>query len=310
MKLIKNFIIWTLCLLFSIPLATLAYTGQYPWDPVYIAPTQETKNAQTTQELKSQYGVSAFYSCYPCIDRDTSNPYTETSCLSQTKYCLEKKAIQKETQCSSGYIYLNGSCESICASANHIYFNGKCVTIDEGCKEQYGVGGYYVGKKDSKGKYSCDCSSGYEWNDSGSYCTVKTETTTPQVKGTSIDANIPEGALIRVNGGIDIYIVKYIGNKRFKRLVLSPSVFRSYGHLKWEDILDVSQATLDSFNTSDLVRAVNDNNIYRLYPQGDIGEKRLIISGDVLTRLGLDSDSIYEINAFDRDTYITGLNLN
>ena len=127
----------------------------------------------------------------------------------------------------------------------------------------------------------------------------------PVVKG--INNLISEGALIKAINGIDVYIVKYIGTKKFKRLILSPSVFNNYGHLKWEDVMDVSQLILDSFTTSELVRAVGDDKIYRLYPQGDKGQKRLIKNNSVLTRLDLDPDSIYEINSFDRESYITGL---
>ena len=121
--------------------------------------------------------------------------------------------------------------------------------------------------------------------------------------------NLPEGALIRAAKGIDIYIVKYVGTKKFKRLVLSPSVFNNYGHLRWEDVIEVDNPTLDSFTTSELVRAVGDDKIYRLYPQGDSGQKRMIKNNSVLARLGLDSDSIYEINGFDRESYITGATL-
>jgi len=129
------------------------------------------------------------------------------------------------------------------------------------------------------------------------------------VVGNSISKPILEGALIRANNGIDVYIVKYVGSKKFKRLVLSPSVFNNYGHLKWENIMDIDQSIVDSFMTSELVRAVGDNSVYRLYPQGDTGQKRLVVSSEALSRLGLDPDSIYEINAFDRDSYITGTNL-
>lgn len=124
--------------------------------------------------------------------------------------------------------------------------------------------------------------------------------------GEPIGVPIPEGAIIRATNGIDVYIVKYIGSKKFKRLVLSPSVFNNYGHLKWDNLMVVSQASLNSFTTSELVRAVGDNNIYRLYPQGDSGQKRLVKDNTVLTKLGLDQDSIYEINSFDRESYITG----
>src|SRR3989344_9224496 len=55
-------------------------------------------------------------------------------------------------------------------------------------------------------------------------------------------SNLPEGALIRAAGDIDVYIVKYVGAKKFKRLVLSPSVFDNYGHLRWEDIREGTPA--------------------------------------------------------------------
>lgn len=121
--------------------------------------------------------------------------------------------------------------------------------------------------------------------------------------------NIPEGAIIRAKGDIDVWIVKYVGNKKLKRLVLSPSVFNGYKHLKWENILNVERSIVDSFTTSDLVRAVDDDKIYKLYPSGDTGQKRWIANSDVFTRLGLDADAVYEINTVDRNSYITGATL-
>lgn len=119
-------------------------------------------------------------------------------------------------------------------------------------------------------------------------------------------SHIPEGALIRAYGDFDIYIVKYVGNKQFKRLILSPSVFNNYGHLHWEDVMDVNQSIVDVFTTSELVRAVGDKRIYKLYPQGDAGQKRWIKAAEAFARNGWDVDGIYEINSFDRDSYTTG----
>ena len=351
MKCIKYLTVSIFILALFTPVAIFAYTGQYSWDPIYLEPTQDTQNKNTKQRLKSQYGISAFYSCYPCAYKDTSNPYTETRCLIQTEYCLERQELIKETECSSGYVY----------------FNGRCVTINQGCKENLGPGGYYTGKTDEKtGKYFCDCGSGYEWNDDDTACIKKTTisypkgdipddvmkqalcllgsnqhwdenggscicdsgyykndkrvcikkeiTVSPEIKG--VDhllfpevISISEGALVRATNGIDIYIVKYVGSKKFKRLILNPSVFNNYGHLRWEDVMDVNQSTLDSFTTSELVRAVGDDKIYRLYAQGDTGQKRMIKNNSILTRLGLDPDSIYEINSFDRESYTRGLDL-
>jgi hypothetical protein len=120
--------------------------------------------------------------------------------------------------------------------------------------------------------------------------------------------NFPDGALIRQNGGIDVYIIKYVGAKKFKRLILNPSVFANYGHLKWSDIKDIDRLVLDSFITSDLVRAVGDPKVYKLNALGDTGEKRWIKTAENFIQSGFDWDAIYEINSYDRDSYITGAN--
>lgn len=125
----------------------------------------------------------------------------------------------------------------------------------------------------------------------------------------SRSVELPEGALIRAQGSIDVFIVKYKNGKKFKRLILSPSVFNSYGHLKWENILDIHAATVESFTTSGLVRAVGDDTVYMLYPQGDTGEKKHIQDAGVFARMNLDPDAIYEINTVDRDSYLTGMTL-
>jgi len=122
--------------------------------------------------------------------------------------------------------------------------------------------------------------------------------------------SIPEGATIRARGDIDVYIIKYVGSKKFKRLILSPSVFNNYGHLKWSDIKDVEQCVVDSFTTSELVRAVGDPKVYKLYPSGDTGEKKWVTTADAFLRMGFDWDAIYEINQFDRDSYILGSQMN
>jgi chitosanase len=109
--------------------------------------------------------------------------------------------------------------------------------------------------------------------------------------------DIKEGSMIRLKGGVDVYIVKYAGCKKFKRLILSPSVFRMYKHLKWKDVIDVDQATLDSFTTSNIVHVAGDNRIWELTPNGDNGKKSNISGSNY------DKDSVYEINAADRDSY-------
>lgn len=121
-------------------------------------------------------------------------------------------------------------------------------------------------------------------------------------------ANISEGAMIQVAGDPDVYIVKYAGLKKFKRLILSPSVFKSYGHLKWENIINVDKAALDSFTTSNLVRSENGK-IYRLNPSGDNGIRNHIKDMNAFQRLSLDMDSVYQINITDESSYSQGQEL-
>ncbi|MCK5412828.1 MAG: thermonuclease family protein [Candidatus Pacebacteria bacterium] len=112
---------------------------------------------------------------------------------------------------------------------------------------------------------------------------------------------IPEGAIIKTDNNPDVYIVKYKNGKQFKRLVLNPQVFESYSHLRWRDILTVSQIEMDSFIVSDLVKVDAQTDIYQLVPNGDIGTKVLIES-----TVGYDLDSAYTINLVDFGNYVTG----
>jgi len=127
---------------------------------------------------------------------------------------------------------------------------------------------------------------------------------------------IIDGDLIKTSDNPDVYIVKLILStssgqvaEKYKRLILNPEIFNQYGHLKWENIKTVSQVELSEFETSDLVRAVGDENVYKLYPYGDTGEKRWIKTADDFTGFGYKANAIYEINSFERNFYIFGSDL-
>lgn len=119
----------------------------------------------------------------------------------------------------------------------------------------------------------------------------------PQQKNTA-STILKDGDIVKLINNPDIYIIKYINNKQYKRLILSPKVFKSYGHLKWSNIKIISQQELDTFIASNLVKVKNDNNIYILTPEGDIGKRQVLDITKVY-----DKDSIYEINTTDRDSY-------
>lgn len=107
----------------------------------------------------------------------------------------------------------------------------------------------------------------------------------------------------------DVFIVKYVGAKKFKRLVLNPQVFDSYGHLEWGNIKTATVAEVQAFTTSELTRADGDDKVYKLFPDGDVGTKRWVETLDCFTTNSYDWDSVYIINSTDRDNYTTGAGL-
>jgi hypothetical protein len=128
--------------------------------------------------------------------------------------------------------------------------------------------------------------------------------------------NIPDGGLMRQAGTFDIYIAKIAacssialcergGSKKFKRLILNPEIFNSYGHLKWSDVRNVSASTMAAYQTSDLVIEVNpdgsiaNSKVYRISSaaDSDVGQKQwLNVTASQFEAAGLDWDSIYKIN--------------
>jgi len=120
-------------------------------------------------------------------------------------------------------------------------------------------------------------------------------------------ATINEGDIIKTATNPDVYIAKYVGAKKFKRLILNPAVFSSYGHLKWSNLKTVTQAEMDAFTTSNLVKALGDTKVYQLTPNGDVGTKQWMnMTAEAFTAGGWDWDSVYVVNNTDRDNYTAG----
>ena len=105
----------------------------------------------------------------------------------------------------------------------------------------------------------------------------------------------------------DVFIVKIVGSKTFKRLILNPQVFTSYGHLKWSNLKKLSADTVKGYTTSSLVRAIDDTKVYKLIPDGDTGTKQWVDDLACFTSKNYDWDSVYIINATDAGNYnVTG----
>lgn len=114
----------------------------------------------------------------------------------------------------------------------------------------------------------------------------------------AVFTRINEGDIVKTANNPDVYIIKYKGGKQFKRLVLSPRVFESYQHLRWENIKIIPQMQMDDYEVSALVQVAGDPVLYELFPDGDTGTRRRVGEAGEY-----DADSIYEINTVDRDSY-------
>src|SRR3989338_7149954 len=118
-------------------------------------------------------------------------------------------------------------------------------------------------------------------------------------------AAIVDGDLIRATGTLDIYIAKLVGAKKFKRLILNPEIFNSYGHLSWSKVMDVTAATVAEYTNSNLVLEINadgsvkDPKVYAVTSaaSSDVGERRhLNVTAAEFEAAGLDWDSLYKVN--------------
>jgi len=118
-------------------------------------------------------------------------------------------------------------------------------------------------------------------------------------------STISDGAIVKTDANPDIYIVKYSGGKMYKRVILNPLVFQSYGHLKWENVLTIPESELKTYKTSDLVKVDGFSEIYQLKPNGDIGDRFTLLSTK-----GYDLDSVHNSGLSASATYSKLISLN
>lgn len=146
---------------------------------------------------------------------------------------------------------------------------------------------------------------------------------TPVDEVALIDSNgdaLVDGDLISTQDSYDIYIASFVGDKRFKRLILNPAIFESYGHLEWGNVRTVSQAVQDEFTLSDLVIEVNDDGsvadekVYKVTSalDADVGQRQwLNMTAAQFEAEGYDWDALAKINHTEAsvDFYPIGLEI-
>jgi len=139
----------------------------------------------------------------------------------------------------------------------------------------------------------------------------------------ALAVDVVDGDLIRNPSAeglaqLDIYIVKIVGTEKYKRLILSPHVFESYAHFdkngngdNWDDVMDVDQATMDAYTTTDLVRVDGTDEVYRLYAADgvDTGDKYWLNMDATAFAAVFSANAIYTINSTDSAGYTAGANV-
>ncbi len=110
----------------------------------------------------------------------------------------------------------------------------------------------------------------------------------------------PDGSLIRAKGGYKVYIVK--GN--YKRWIQTAELFNRYGHLKWEDIIDIDQSVLNQYTESWMIRGVSGTKVYELNADGT--KHWLNMTAEEFALTGHKWDMVYVVNDWEVGYYTTG----
>lgn len=113
------------------------------------------------------------------------------------------------------------------------------------------------------------------------------------------DRAIQNGSLITTKNSSDVYIVKHIGRKKYRRLILNPAILNSYANLRWNNVVTVSESTLRQYTISHFIKVQGSNTIYELRASqhADTGVKhRVNLTPSQFVQAGFDLDSIFTVN--------------
>jgi len=113
----------------------------------------------------------------------------------------------------------------------------------------------------------------------------------------------PEGSLVRARGDYRVYIVK----DGYRRWIQSAEIFNAYGHLRWENVIEISLEELNNYQEAWLIRADNDSRVYEVNADGtkhwlNMTAEEFVISGHFW-------EMVYIVNSFERDFYWTGFDV-
>ncbi|MFC1700649.1 IPT/TIG domain-containing protein [Patescibacteria group bacterium] len=119
------------------------------------------------------------------------------------------------------------------------------------------------------------------------------------VNGFSYIKSYVEGSLIRAKGDYKVYIIK----GSYKRWIQHQDIFNMYGHLNWEDIIDVEPEELEYYQNAWLIRSDKDEHVYEVNTDGT--KHWLNMTAEEFNISGRRWNMVYIVNNFERDFYKT-----
>jgi len=123
---------------------------------------------------------------------------------------------------------------------------------------------------------------------------------TTLAKSFTYSGSYPEGSLIRAKGDYKVYIIK----NNYRRWVQRAEIFNTYGHLRWENIIEISPEGLADYQEAWLIRADGDPRVYEVNADGT--KHWLNMTAEEFTISGHLWGMVYIVNSFERDFYQTG----
>ena len=119
-----------------------------------------------------------------------------------------------------------------------------------------------------------------------------------------------DGALLRAQGDTKVYVIKKTpSGELFKRWIPTAEIFEQYGHLRWQDIIDVDASVLDNYQESRLIKFIGDYRVYELNT-GHTQKQWLNITPSQFEARGYNWNQIYEVNQKEYNYYSTGVPIN
>ena len=122
-----------------------------------------------------------------------------------------------------------------------------------------------------------------------------------------------DGDVARIGTAAEVYIIKIVGSNKYKRHIVSPEVFNSYGHLSWSAIKSVS--SLDDYSLSAWVRDCTGPNetpaatdkVYEV--NADSTMHWLNMTAAQFYARGGSDEAIYNVNAGELGLYTLGVDV-